>query len=100
MWLRLDDNDAAFLVDLLNRELKERLHIDDTGVQKLQVIFDRLNEEPDPDLSAFIGAVDTSDDLEVDADAVISRSDEGAFVMSWSWVSNEQAGIEDNDDEP
>lgn len=100
MWLRLDDNDAAFLVDLLNRELKERLHVDDIGAEKLRVIFDRLNEEPDPDAERFCGAVETSDDLEVDADAVISRGKDGAFVMSWSWVSNEQAGIEDNVDEP
>ncbi|WP_454287207.1 hypothetical protein [Rhizobium arsenicireducens] len=100
MWLHFDDNETAFLVELLARELKEHLHVDNTGVHKLQAILEKLTAEPDPDTAAFASAVQTSDELEVDGDVVISRGDEGAFVMSWSWVSNEEAGIEDNDDEP
>ncbi|MHC2218959.1 hypothetical protein [Rhizobium leguminosarum] len=55
----------------------------------------------DPDTEAFAAAVQTSDDLEVDPDTIISRGDDdGAFVMSWTWVSNEQAGLRpSNDDE-
>jgi hypothetical protein len=30
---------------------------------------------------------------------VVSRSDEGAYVMCWVWVSNEDAGIEEPEDE-
>jgi hypothetical protein len=34
-------------------------------------------------------------DLEVDENAVVSMSeDDGAYVMCWKWVSNEDAGIE------
>lgn len=98
MWLRLDDYEAAFLAELLNRELKEQLHVDDEGKGKLQPIFDRLNEQPDPDTAAFATAVDTNDELEVDSDTVISRSDDGAFVMAWAYVTNEQAGIEPEED--
>lgn len=93
MWLRLDDHDTAFLIELLDRERKERHHIDDEGAKKLQVIFDRLNAEADPIDDQFRNAVATSDELEVDPDAVVSRGDDGAFVMSWSWVSNEDAGV-------
>lgn len=57
----------------------------------------KLRDPPDPDTQAFISAVSTDDELEVDPDAVISRGDEGAFVMSWTWVSNAAAGL---DDEP
>jgi hypothetical protein len=57
-------------------------------------LTEKLREAPDQDTGAFVSAVDTNDDLEVDGDAVISRGDEGAFVMSWVWVSNEAAGIE------
>lgn len=57
-------------------------------------LLEKLRAPVDPDASAFLNAVDTDDELEVDEDAVISRGDDGAFVMSWSWVSNEQAGLE------
>ncbi|WP_312470535.1 hypothetical protein [Rhizobium sp.] len=67
-------------------------------------LTERLRETPDQDTAAFVSAVDTNDDLEVDSDAVISRGDEGAFVMGWIWVSNEAAGIEmsdvDEDEDP
>lgn len=45
-------------------------------------------------------AVDVDDELEMDPDAIVSRGENGAFVMTWSWVSNEQAGLhcrEEND---
>lgn len=34
--------------------------------------------------------------LEVDESAVVSfGDDDGAYVMTWSWVSNEEAGVTD-----
>jgi hypothetical protein len=35
----------------------------------------------------------------VDPDAVVSRGEDGAFVMSWVWVSNEKAGVEQDPDD-
>ena len=91
MWLRLDDAELI--------EVSHALRIRADGLpsleaEKLLNLVDRLNEEPDPDTAAFAAAVDTDDDLEVDGDVVISRGDEGAFVMAWVYVSNEAAGIE------
>lgn len=94
MWLKLTDNDAAFLVELLDRELKEALHLDDIGLRKLRSIFDELNKPEDPDDDRFRKAVATDDELECDPDAVVSMSDDGAFVMTWTYVTNEEAGIE------
>jgi hypothetical protein len=39
----------------------------------------------------YIEAIETSDELEVDDhNVVVSRSDEGgAFVQTWTWVSDE-----------
>ena len=48
-------------------------------------LAEKLRKEPGPDTAAFAGAVSTNDDLEVDEDPLISRGDEGAFVMSWVW---------------
>lgn len=85
MWVRLEDE-----------EINQILRLIPAGP-----LADKLRENPHPDTSAFVGAVETDDELEVDPDAVISRGDDGAFVMSWSWVSNEQAGFppfEDDDE--
>lgn len=84
MWVRLEDE-----------EINQILRLIPAGP-----LADKLREKPHPNTSAFVGAVETDDELEVDPDAVISRGDDGAFVMSWSWVSNEQAGFhlfEDDD---
>lgn len=37
----------------------------------------------------------TDGEIEVDEDAVVSVSEEdgGAYVMSWQWVSDEEAGL-------
>lgn len=37
-------------------------------------------------------------ELEVDVPAVISDSEEGAYVMAWMWVSREDAGLASSDD--
>ncbi|MEX2695813.1 hypothetical protein [Rhizobium mongolense] len=86
MWVRLEDEE----INLILRSIPAG------------PLADKLREKPHPDTSAFVGAVETDDELEVDPDAVISRGDDGAFVMSWSWVCNEQAGITqpDTNDEP
>ena len=50
-------------------------------------LAEKLRREPDPQAAAFIAAVDTDDELEVDADAVVSRGeDDDALVMSWICV--------------
>ena len=38
-------------------------------------------------------------DLEMDDKVVISKSDAGAYVLAWKWVSNEDAGLEEAEDE-
>ena len=83
MWLRLDDDERLIVIEGL-----KQLPGDDVGR-----LLERLTAEPDPDDDAFRNAVDTDDELEVDPDAVVSRGEEGAFVMSWTWVSNGEAGF-------
>ncbi|MEW5891172.1 MAG: hypothetical protein AB1768_19530 [Pseudomonadota bacterium] len=36
-----------------------------------------------------------SDDIEIDDNTTISVGENGAFVLSWMWVSNEEAGVAD-----
>ncbi|WJR66398.1 hypothetical protein QTA58_19595 [Neorhizobium sp. CSC1952] len=87
------------------RNLTMWFNLKDTEVREILALMpegtvaEKLREPADPDAQAFIDAVATSDDLEVDPDAVVSRGDDGAFVMSWTWVPNEKAGIEPASDE-
>jgi hypothetical protein len=78
MWIRIDDGERTQLLALVpNGPLAER-----------------LREAPDPDAGAFMDAVEVDDDSEMDPDAIVSRGENGAFVMTWSWVSNEKAGLQ------
>ena len=48
----------------------------------------------------FRDAIEGNDELECDPDAVVSPGDDpGAWVMTWTWVSNEEAGIEEDEEE-
>lgn len=38
-------------------------------------------------------------DIEIDDDAGTSESDDGTWVQAWVWLSNEDLGIEQEDDE-
>jgi len=38
--------------------------------------------------------------MEIDDDAIVSiGADDGAYIMAWVWVTNEDAGIESEDEE-
>jgi hypothetical protein len=78
MWIRLDDAERTQLLALAP----------DGPLAK------KLREAPDEDASAFMDAVEVDDELEMDPDATVSRGENGAFVMTWSWVSNEKAGLQ------
>lgn len=83
MWIRLDDDEVALIL---------------RSVPDGQ-LADRLKMSPHPHSKAYADAVVTNDELEVDPDTLISPGDNGAFVMSWVWVYNHQAGIADDVEE-
>jgi hypothetical protein len=85
MWIRLDDAERNHLLTLVSDG----------------PLAEKLREQADLDAHAFMAAVQVDDELELDPDAVVSRGDDGAFVMTWTWVSNAEAFIEavDYDDE-
>jgi len=79
----------------------------------LRLVADRIKDDigesnGGEDDAAFISAAkdnytgcggEYSDgDINVDDDAVVSQSDKGAYVAAWVWVTNEEAGIEGEDD--
>lgn len=49
----------------------------------------------EPGLSVFQDAFHGTDgEVELADPGIVSDGDEGAYVMTWSWVSNDDAGIE------
>ena len=100
MWINLSEEDIARLRSALrstalsdpdkSMELHERLQLDE-------------EERSDPKNEAWIERArelhtfGSSDSREVDEAAVVSPSDEGAYVMMWGWVSNGDMGIEEED---
>jgi hypothetical protein len=83
MWVNLDKNE----IDQILKSIQEG------------PLAAKLSKPADPDTEAFAAAVKTDDELEVDPDTIISRGDDGAFVMSWTWVYNAQAGLPSSDDD-
>ena len=81
------------------------INLDDAERNRLLTIVpdgplaEKLRGHADADAAAFMAAVEVDDELEIDPDAVVSRGDDGAFVMTWTWVSNEKAGVEPSNDD-
>lgn len=46
-----------------------------------------------------IGHPWTDGDIDIDEDAIVSVSDEGAYVMGWFWVNFDREGINPDDEE-
>jgi hypothetical protein len=93
MWIKLDGKDQI-------ERLKDRLKYSPECDDILQKILQREAEKDDPIDAAYRNAVETDDELEVDEDAIVSPgTDPGAWVHAWVWVTNEQAGIEPEEDE-
>ena len=99
MWMQLDEAQQKAL---------ERVLEDATMFATMQrgeskdadVIAERLAwyRAPDANDQRFRNAVNTNNELEMDDDAVTSVGGDGAFVMTWTFVSNEAAGVTDDED--
>lgn len=84
-------------VDLLRRALADR---DDPLASSLLEKIELLTENRDHD-EAFRAAVVekytgklTDGDLDFQHDGMVSQGDDGAYVMAFLWVSNEEAMLE------
>jgi hypothetical protein len=97
MWIHFDDKELEILEQALSRKVSFHLvssHIEET--KAAQALLDKIREAKvvDPVDALYRAAVKTSDDLEVDDDAIVSTgADPGAWVHAWVWVSNEDAGV-------
>ncbi len=115
MWTRLDNRELATVLAALRvwqrcgltadtPTPEDSMASDDGTISILQPaeidkLCEKLNETEDA--SGWIAQARElygSDEIEIDEDAVLSQGDEGAFVSAWVWVSNEEMGIEQEDE--
>jgi hypothetical protein len=66
----------------------------------LTKMTDRDNAQEDPDFGKYRDAAKKlhhrEGELEIDDDAIVSKGeDPGAYVQAWIWVSNSDAGVEE-----
>jgi hypothetical protein len=104
MWINLTD--AQW--DLVSLALRERGKVPDLAAQELgALIAEQVANRLDPENAKWISAAEerylscgpTDGDIDIDSDAVVSDSDEGAYVMLWGWIRNEDVGLPGSDDE-
>lgn len=95
MWINLTDDERGVLASCLQR----------AGIAGSDDLIERLKASPDPSDADFISAASekhefgSDGDVDIDENAVVSRSDDGAYVMAWLWVSNEDAGLSDENED-
>ena len=68
------------------------------GVEFSDCVAAFAEDEDNPYVVAGREMMDEGD-LEMDDKVVISKSDAGAYVLAWKWVSNEDASLEEAEDE-
>lgn len=108
MWINLDENELRIIQQCLNAATQG------AGIpspNQAQPVIDRLVAtgvgQAVPEMLQFRTAAEgrylshpwTDGDVDIDDDAFVSDSDDGAYVMGWFWVSNELAGIENDAEE-
>jgi hypothetical protein len=95
MWINLSDDEIASIEAAQSGRHK-------WGPSPLEALVERIatQKTEQADYQSYRDAISTHDELEVDDDAMVSVGDDpGAWVHAWIWVSNEEAGIPDEEDE-
>ena len=95
MWINLNDPEIQLIKDALTP------FGGDAGKRQL---FERIESRKDaPDDAKYRAAAKKkarNGELGIDNDAVVSKGgDPGAYVMSWIWVYDSEAGIEEESSE-
>ena len=105
MWFNLNDDDQALITALCDKIFVTAgdLHTADPLAVNLHALRSRITyfKDEQAGLGAYRSGVETDDDFEVDPDACVSVGDApgGAWVHTWVWVTNEQAGVEEDEEE-
>lgn len=93
MYIHLDESEIAFLL--------EQRHT----IVSLKDLVDRIRlvkseEDIDKEYRELAGnEYDNDGEVEVDGNGIVSKSDDGAYVMAWVWVSRPEKWDDEGEDE-
>lgn len=103
MWINLTDEELRLVKEQLRAACR-----DDGEKNAAETLLDRIDEleTAGPHDAEYISAMEerygthpwTDGDVDFDSEPMVSSGDGGAYVMAWFWVSDEIAGIEDEDE--
>lgn len=108
MWINLSKEEAERICKVLATEWhwkpEEEINTDTALAGRLlSDMANRLDPENEKWISAanesYLSAGSTDGDIDIDSDAVVSDSGDGAYVMMWGWVRNSEVGLPDAEDE-
>lgn len=92
----------AGIQELADRALVLAGQIADAKAPELGEIINHyaeIQKREEPGLGAYIDGVEWDDELEDAGGFVSPGADPGAWVLAWVWCTDEQAGIEEDDEE-
>src|SRR6218665_3096412 len=108
MWINLNGEEVELARRALNFwwESEKTIPSKDGGVRAKQMMalqgkIEERKADHDPEDPYRAAAKERANDgLEVDDDAIVSEgSDPGAWVHTWLWITNDEAGVPDKDDD-
>ena len=74
-----------------------RAKLDGLGIGFGACVHAFAADDDDPFVNAAYEMYVREGEVEIDSPTVTSPSDEGAYVLAWVWVGNEDAGIQEED---
>lgn len=91
VYVPIEDKDMATIIEVLGQHGHTELAF------KVGREFALGDHSVHPEYAPFLEAARTKygdDELEFDDNALLSRHEDGAFVMAWRWITNTEAGVE------
>lgn len=105
MWINFTDKELEIVKQALSRKVAFHLvssHVDET--KAVQAVEDKIKEvaswrrPEDPVIIQRARELYADDETEIDDDPAVSHADDGTWVAAWVWVSDEEAGLVDDDE--
>lgn len=105
MWINLSDDELVIAKQALSR--KATFHLVSSHAEEakaVQALLSRIAEieswkrPEDGQIITRARELYANDETEIDDDPAVSHADDGTWVAAWVWVSNEEAGLIDDED--
>lgn len=98
MWINLQPDELKVIDNALHRLMASTAHDEAKAVRERLAEFEKWKRPEDGQIITRARELYADDETEIDDDPAVSHADDGTWVAAWVWVSNEEAGLIDNED--